>query len=64
VVTFGSSELYSLDKEGKKGGKPGGSFDFAIPGHKAPADIGYDTKRGRLLVPLFQDNAVEGYDLQ
>jgi sugar lactone lactonase YvrE len=97
VVTFGSGELYSLDKDGKKGdaqklpkssldgivpmadgtvlvsswegqaiyrGKPGGDFAVTIPGLKAPADIGYDTKRGRVLVPLFQDSAVEGYDLQ
>jgi sugar lactone lactonase YvrE len=96
VVTFGSGELYSLDKEGKKGdasklpqgqldgivplgdgvlvssweaqgvfrGKAGGTFDLVLTGLKAPADIGYDTKRSRVLVPLFQDNAVEAYDLQ
>jgi sugar lactone lactonase YvrE len=94
VVTFGTGELYSLDKEGKKQdaqklpkgtldgvvpvgdallvsswegqatyrGKPGGNFDVAISDLKAPADIGYDTKRSRVLVPLFQDNAVEAYD--
>jgi hypothetical protein len=96
VVTFGSGELYSLDKEGKKGdamklpqgqldgivplgdgvlvssweaqgvfrGKAGGNFDLVLSGLKAPADIGYDTKRSRVLVPLFQDSAVEAYDLQ
>jgi glucose/arabinose dehydrogenase len=45
-------------------GKPGGTFDVAIQGLKAPADIGYDTKRGRVLVPRFQDNAIEAYDLK
>ena len=97
VVTFGSGELYWLDKAGKKNdaqklpkgsldgvvalsdgsvlvsswegqevlrGKPGGSWDVAIPGVKAPADIGFDTKRGRVLVPLFQDSAVEAYDVK
>jgi sugar lactone lactonase YvrE len=98
VVTFGTGELYSLDKEGKKGdamkmaqgqgqldgivpvgdavlvsswegqsvsrGKPGGTFDVVLSGLKAPADIGYDTKRSRVLVPLFQDSAVEAYEVQ
>jgi hypothetical protein len=94
VVTFGSGELYSLDKDGKKQdaqklpkgmldgivsvgdamlissweaqavyrGKPGGDFTVVLPDLKAPADIGYDTKRSRVLVPLFQDNAVEAYE--
>ena len=93
VVTFGSGEIYSLDKAGKKGdaqklpkgtldgivavgdsllvssweaqgvfkGKPGGSWDLVLSGLKAPADIGYDSKRSLVLVPLFQDNAVEAY---
>jgi hypothetical protein len=30
-----------------------------ITGVPAPADIGYDSKRNRLLVPLFNGNAVE-----
>jgi len=29
-----------------------------------PADIGYDTKRGRVLVPLFQSDEVQVYDLK
>jgi hypothetical protein len=45
-------------------GKPGGKFEVVVPGVKAPADIGYDTKRGRLLVPLFQDNAVEVFEIK
>ena len=45
-------------------GKPGGTFDLTIPGLKAPADIGYDTKRGRVLVPLFMDSVIEAYDLK
>jgi sugar lactone lactonase YvrE len=96
VVTFGTGEIYSLDKTGKKAdaqklpkgmldgivplsdssylvssweasgvfrGKPGGDWTLALTDLKAPADIGYDTKRGRVLVPLFQDSAVEAYTI-
>jgi hypothetical protein len=31
---------------------------------KSPADISYDAKRGRVLVPLFQENEVRAYDLK
>jgi hypothetical protein len=93
VVTFGSGEIYSLDRTGKKGdaqklpkgaldgiiavgdaifvssweaqgvfkGKPAGNWDFVLSGLKAPADIGFDSKRSLILVPLFEDNAVEVY---
>jgi hypothetical protein len=95
VVTFGTGEIYSLDKAGKKQdaqklpkgqldgivsvgdsllvssweaqgvfrGKPGGNWDLVLPSLKSPADIGYDTKRSRVLVPLFQENTVEAYAL-
>jgi hypothetical protein len=39
-------------------GRPGGRFTPVIEGLRAPADIGYDSKRNRVLIPLFQDNAV------
>ena len=45
-------------------GKPGGTFEVAFGNLKAPADIGFDTKRKRVLVPLFMDNAVEAWDLK
>lgn len=94
VVTFGTGEIYSLDKSGKKAdaqklpkgqldgivpladstilvssweaqgvyrGKPGGDWNLVLTDLKAPADIGYDTKRSRVLVPLFMDSAVEAY---
>jgi len=44
-------------------GKFGGKFEVVVPGLKAPADIGYDTKRKRLLVPHFLDSTVEVFDL-
>lgn len=45
-------------------GKPGGTFEPAIEGVKSPADIGYDAKRGRVLIPLFMENAVEIYEIK
>lgn len=45
-------------------GKPGGTFDAVISDVKAPADIGFDTKRSRVLVPRFMDDAVEAYDIK
>jgi len=45
-------------------GKLGGTFEVAIPNLEAPADIGWDKKRSRLLVPRFNDNAVESYEIK
>jgi sugar lactone lactonase YvrE len=45
-------------------GKLGQKFEVAFPSLKGAADIGYDTKRKRVLVPRFMDNAVEAYDLK
>ena len=39
-------------------GKPGGVFTPIIEDLRAPADLGYDSKRNRVLIPLFQDDAV------
>ncbi len=39
-------------------GSAGGAFVDLLSGVDAPADLGYDTKRNRLLVPLFKKNAV------
>ncbi|HKQ71628.1 MAG TPA: hypothetical protein VJT73_19930, partial [Polyangiaceae bacterium] len=45
-------------------GKLGDKFEVVIPEIKGAADIGFDSKRGRLLVPRFLDNTVEVYDLK
>ncbi|HEY8131317.1 MAG TPA: hypothetical protein VII12_05455 [Thermoanaerobaculia bacterium] len=97
VVSFGSNELYQVDK-GKKAtvttklpkgsldglvhlsdgsflvsswdgkavyrGKAGGTFDAVVSNIDAPADIGYDTKRHRLLVPHFNENVVTMHEVQ
>ena len=40
-------------------GPAGGPFETIISDVDAPADIGLDTKRGRLLIPLFKTNIVQ-----
>jgi hypothetical protein len=40
-------------------GAPGGPWEAAVTGVKAAADIGWDGKRDRLLIPLVEDNAIE-----
>ena len=45
-------------------GKLGGTFEAVLHGVKAPADIGYDTKRNRVLVPHFTENSIEAFDLK
>jgi sugar lactone lactonase YvrE len=44
-------------------GKPGGTFDVVVPEAKSPADIGYDSKRHRILIPIFTGDSIEAYDL-
>jgi hypothetical protein len=40
-------------------GTPDGQYSALASDLKAPADIGYDIKRGQVLVPLFTENTVE-----
>lgn len=40
-------------------GFPGGEFKEVISGIPSPADIGLDTKRNALLIPIFQKSAVQ-----
>jgi hypothetical protein len=44
-------------------GPPAGPFKAVIEKVDAPADIGYDGKRKRVLIPLFKKNAVEIHPL-
>jgi sugar lactone lactonase YvrE len=41
------------------GAAPGEEFTVVTADAKSPADIGYDTKRNRVLIPLFMENAVQ-----
>jgi hypothetical protein len=54
----------SWDASGIYRGRPGGTFTLVIDGVKAPADIGYDPKRRRVLVPMFKDDEVRAYALE
>jgi hypothetical protein len=38
---------------------PDGQFSPLLSDLKSPADIGYDSKRGQVMVPLFMDNGVQ-----
>jgi sugar lactone lactonase YvrE len=64
IVKFGD-DLYisSWETSSVYKGKPNGTFVPVIQNVKSPADIGLDTKRKRILVPLFTENAIEAYDI-
>jgi hypothetical protein len=65
IVQTGDMLLVSSwDAQGIYKGKLGGTFELVLSNLPAPADIGWDKKRSRVLVPRFQDNAVEAYDLK
>jgi hypothetical protein len=50
VSSWEGSAIYVLDKDG--------NFDVLADSLDAPADMGVDTKRDRLLIPLFKQNKV------
>ncbi len=66
IVQLGDGSLLisSWEDSGVYRGKPNGEFTEAYANLKAPADIGLDKKRNRMLVPLFQDNAIEAWDVK
>jgi sugar lactone lactonase YvrE len=45
-------------------GTLGGSYEKVLGDQKSPADIGYDTKRSRVLVPHFLEDTVEAYEIK
>jgi len=55
VSSWNGSAIYA--------GKLNDKFEVVVPNVSSPADIGYDTKRKRVLVPRFMENAVEAYEL-
>ncbi len=65
LVSLGDSLLVtSHEASAVFRGKLGGTFDVAIPDQKTPADIGYDTKRGRVLLPHLGEDTVDVYELK
>ena len=53
--SWGASAIYK--------GKLGGTFEVAISNVSAPADFTVNTKKNQLLLPRFNDNTVEIYNL-
>jgi sugar lactone lactonase YvrE len=65
VVAVGESLLVSSwEGAAVYRGRLGGAFDVVLTDQKSPADIGYDLKRGRVLVPHFTEDTVEAYELK
>lgn len=65
LVQVGDTILVaSWDAETIYRGKPGGTFEPALVGIESPADIGWDAKRSRLLVPLFDKDVVEVFEIK
>jgi glucose/arabinose dehydrogenase len=63
IVAAGDSVLISSwEGTGIFKGTPGGEWALAFPNISSPADIGFDSKRNRLLVPVMTEGTVLGYD--
>jgi sugar lactone lactonase YvrE len=60
IVALEGGELLVSSWEGEAvyRGTPGGEWKAVIEGVKSPADIGWDSKRRRVLIPGFQTNTV------
>jgi len=58
VMSDGSVLVSSWEGKAIYRGMPGGTFSAVVENIDSPADIGYDSKRGRLLVPHFMENRV------
>jgi DNA-binding beta-propeller fold protein YncE len=56
VSSFQGSAVYR--------GKVGKAFDVALSDLSAPADLGYDSERKRLLIPHFTENTVEAFAIE
>ncbi|MDB4988397.1 MAG: hypothetical protein JWN04_3575, partial [Myxococcaceae bacterium] len=56
VTSWQSSTVYR--------GKLGGTFEVAIAQQTSPGDLALDTKRRRLLVPHFEEDSVEAFDIR
>lgn len=57
VTSWGASAIY----RGKLGGT---SFEPVVQNVKGPADMGWDSKRSRVLLPRFLDDLVEVFELK
>ena len=60
IVVLDGGELLVSSWEGKAvyRGKPGGEWKPVVENVESPADIGWDSKRKRVLIPVFTGNSV------
>jgi hypothetical protein len=58
VLDGGDVLVSSWEGQAVYRGKPGAEWKAAVENVKSPADIGWDSKRKRLLIPSFQGNIV------
>ena len=64
AMSDGSFLVSSWDSKSVYRGQPGGTFTQIIQNVDSPADIGYDAKRNRLLVPHFMESRITVHPLQ
>jgi hypothetical protein len=62
ILPDGTFLVSSWEASGVYAGRPGETFTLAFSGTTSPADIGFDRKRSRLLVPMLQKDRVEIFD--
>lgn len=64
ALSDGSVLVSSWDAKAVYRGNPGATFQAVVENVDSPADLGYDTKRNRLLVPHFMENRVTIHDVK
>jgi sugar lactone lactonase YvrE len=62
ILPDGTFLISSWEASAIYAGRPGEAFTLAISGVPSPADIGFDPKRSRVLVPMLQKDRVEIFD--
>lgn len=63
VTEDGTALISSWAAKSVYRGKPSGPFEAVIENVESPADLGWDSKRKRVLIPVFQGNAVQYHPL-
>ncbi len=58
ILEDGSVVVSSWNAQSVYHGPVGGPFEVMVSGVEAPADIGYDAMRNRIMIPLFQSDVV------
>ena len=59
VLDGGDLLVSSWEGEAVYRGKPGAGWKEVVSGVKSPADIGWDSKRKSILIPVFLGNAAQ-----